>query len=539
MKKYLVAFALLIMGFPMFSQFIDGGNNHTIFLCEDSTVATCGQNNSAQLGIGTKDAGAHKNPVSPLGITQKVKMVAANDYACYILLLDGTVMAWGQGVYGQIGDGTFTSFVYTPTPVLNLDSVIQIEGGTEADFALALRSDGTVWAWGDNGYGQLGIGNKTLQNTPQQVLGLDSVIDISAGSAHSLALRADGTVWSWGANSQGQLGLPLTITDTTLPVKIDTILSATNVESGAAFSIVVDADSTVWAFGYNFYGQLGVNQTFTRTEVPTKVHQLDSVINIICGREHVLAIRRDGTSWGWGEAGYDQIGVSTVDRNKPFKTNAIAQFVSVNAGNWNSFGTDIYGNVYAFGKNTYGALGNGFTNSGSVVYANYNSLMCKITVKPINPFARLMSTQEGNPDTYRLLDTSVYATSRLWDFGDGSPTDTTKSPLHQFSAPGNYTVCLYVFNQFGTDTSCVNIDVLATSINELANGVKVTNNQEYIILSETIKGDYSIYNMEGKLLKSGALSKNIPIQFLTAGIYFISLNEFNKKSIFHKFIVSK
>ncbi|MGE0561096.1 MAG: PKD domain-containing protein [Flavobacteriales bacterium] len=540
MKKYTFVFALLLMSFPLFSQYIDGGNGHTIILCEDSTVVTFGENNSAQLGIGTKDSGTHPNPNSPLGITKKVKMVAANDYASYILLVDGTVMAWGQGVYGQIGDGTFTSFVYTPTPVLNLDSVIQIEGGTEGDFVMALRADGTVWGWGDNTYGQLGIGNKTLQNTPQQVLGLDSVIDIAASAGHSLALRADGTVWSWGANSQGQLGLPLTITDTTLPVKIDTILSATNVETGAAFSMVVDADSTVWAFGYNQYGQLGINQTFTKTEVPTKVYQLDSVIDIMCGRDHVLAMRRDGTSWGWGEAGYNQIGVNTVDRNIPFKTNAVAQFVTVNTGSWHSFGTDIYGNLYSFGRNTYGQLGTGSTSSsGSVVYSNYNSLLCKVVVEPVNPYARLIANPEGNPNAYRFQDTSVYSTSRLWDFGDGTATDTAKSPLHQFSAPGIYNVCLYAFNQFGIDTTCVTIEILATGINELANGITVTNNQEYIILSEALKGDYAIYNMEGKLLKSGSLSKNIPIQFLTSGIYFISLNEFNKKSIFHKFIISK
>lgn len=528
------------MGFPMFSQFIDGGYGHTIVLCQDSSVVTIGENNSAQLGIGTKDASTHPNPNTPIGITQKVKMVAANDYACYVLLVDGTVMAWGQGSYGQIGDGTFTSFVYTPTPVINLDSVIQIEGGTDSDFALALRADGTVWAWGDNGYGQLGIGNKTLQNTPQQVLGLDSVIDIAAGAAHSLALRADGTVWSWGANSQGQLGLSLTITDTTLPVKIDTIQHATNVEVGNASSMVLDADSTVWAFGYNQYGQLGINQTFVKTNIPTKVYQLNNVIDIMCGRHHVLAILNDGTSWGWGEAGYNQIGVNTVDRNIPFKTNAVKQFVTMNAGSNSSFATDIYGNFYSFGQNTYGQLATGSTSgSGSVVFANYNALMCKVVVKPIQPNARLMSSPEGNPNAFRFQDTSVYSTSRLWDFGDGTPMDTSLNPLHEFTTPGIYNVCLYAYNQFGVDTTCTTIEILATSISESTNGITVTNNQEFVILSETINGTYSIYNMEGKILKSGTISKTIPIQFLKSGIYFIQLNIDNNRPLFYKFIYSK
>ncbi len=100
MKNWLSFLIFSFFSFSAFSQFIDGGNNHSIILCEDSTVATFGQNNSAQLGIGTKDSGTHPNPNSPIGITQKVKMVAANDYASYVLLLDGTIMAWGQGVYG-------------------------------------------------------------------------------------------------------------------------------------------------------------------------------------------------------------------------------------------------------------------------------------------------------------------------------------------------------------------------------------------------------------------------------------------------------
>ncbi|MCB0409597.1 MAG: T9SS type A sorting domain-containing protein [Flavobacteriales bacterium] len=549
MKNWLPFLIFSIYSISAFSQFIDGGYGHSIILCEDSTVATFGENNSAQLGIGTKDSGTHPNPNSPIGITQKVKMVSASDYSSYILLLDGTVMAWGQGIYGQIGDGTNTNFVYTPTPVLNLDSVIVIESNSAGDFVLAIRTNGTVWAWGHNGSGQLGIGNKIDQNLPQQVIGLDSIVDVAAGAGHCLALRSDGTVWAWGSNSYGQITLADSVSDSTLPFIIDTLFGATNVEAGAAFSLVLSGDSTIWAFGYNYYGQLGINSTIFKTNIPTKVFQLDSVIDIMCGREHALAIRRDGTSWGWGEAGYNQIGVSTLDRNKPFRTNAIAQFVTMNAGSWHSFATDIYGNLYSFGRNTYGHLGTGSTSgSGSVVFPNYNSLICKVVVEPINPYARLLVNQEGNPNAYRFQDTSVYSTYRLWDFNDGSPIDTSINPLHEFNAPGIYNVCLYAFNQFGIDTTCTTIEILATNINELNSSVfqvypnpvkDILNIKMNQHLSKSI--EIEIFDVNGKIVVKDVKSNlsnqiSIPLDGLKNGFYILKLNgsEFSQSIHFVK-----
>lgn len=459
MKNPIYTLLLCLVPFLCSAQYIDGGYQHTIMLCEDSTVATFGQNNSYQLGIGTQDFGQHPNPEIPIGIPQKVTQVAANDYASYVLLKDSTVMAWGQGAYGQIGHGSSPSFVANPTPVSNLDSVIQIEGGTEGDFAVALRADGTIWAWGDNSSGQLGIGNYTNQNTPQQVVGLTDVIDVAPGANHCMALKSDGTVWVWGGNFYGQLGQPLTIGDTTLPILVDTILAATNVEAGLAFSMAIDADSTVWAFGINFDGQLGINSTATYRYQPTKVHQLDSIIDITCGREHTIAIKWNGKTWAWGEGGYNQLGINTLDRIAPYPTNAVVPFVSINAGNWCSYGTDISGNLYCFGRNTYGQLGNGSINgSGSIIFPNPNGALCDITAPVVMPVANFTADSTGNM-MFDFTDFSMWADSWFWDFGDGSPIDSTQNPQHTFPAPGTYTVCLIAANQFGTDTFCTSVVV--------------------------------------------------------------------------------
>ncbi|MCI4397454.1 MAG: hypothetical protein JHC34_01310, partial [Acidobacteria bacterium] len=112
--------------------------------------------------------------------------------------------AWGDDFYGQLGDGKF-GYSAIPVQVLGLTGVIRLSGGLE--HSLALRSDGTLWAWGNNTFGQLGNGNTSQSLVPVRVSGLmGAVTAIAAGEAHSLALQSDGTVWAWGANNYGQLG---------------------------------------------------------------------------------------------------------------------------------------------------------------------------------------------------------------------------------------------------------------------------------------------------------------------------------------------
>jgi hypothetical protein len=147
-----------------------------------------------------------------------VTAISAGQYYSLALKSDGTVWAWGQGLYGQLGDGIFypdpvdepgqPGGVATPVQVSGLTTVTAIACGQS--HSLALKSDGTVWAWGFGYFGQLGDGNFYLGiggvATPVQVTGLSGVVAIAGGAQHSLALKSDGTVWAWGAGRSGQLG---------------------------------------------------------------------------------------------------------------------------------------------------------------------------------------------------------------------------------------------------------------------------------------------------------------------------------------------
>ena len=132
------------------------------------------------------------------------------------------------------------------------------------DHSLMLRYDGTVWASGNNGYGQLGDGTTTTRSTPVQVSGLTNITAIAAGWYHSLALRSDGTVWAWGWNGAGQLG-DGTTTDRSTPVQVSSLTNITAIAAGAAHSLAIKSDGTVWAWGNNGAGQLGDGTTTYRT----------------------------------------------------------------------------------------------------------------------------------------------------------------------------------------------------------------------------------------------------------------------------------
>ena len=125
--------------------------------------------------------------------------IAGGDSHSLALKSDGTVWAWGYNGCGQLGDGSTTNRL-TPVQVSGLTGVVAIAGG--GSHSLALKSDGTVWAWGCNDYGQLGDGTTTNRLTPVQVSGLTGVVAIAGGGAHSLALKSDGTVWAWGATAR-------------------------------------------------------------------------------------------------------------------------------------------------------------------------------------------------------------------------------------------------------------------------------------------------------------------------------------------------
>ena len=294
------------------------GPYHSVAIKNDGSVWVWGRNVYGQLGDGTLKT--QYIPTQLAGFSG-VKAAACGEDSTYVLKNDGMVWSWGKSDYGQLGDGTGESRS-APVQVQGLSGIIAITHGTA--HGMALKDDGTVWAWGDNSFGQLGLGSSKSEydnkykDTPTQVQGLTDVKSIACGNYNSAAIKSDGTLWVWGSNSFGQLGGGTQ--DRYSPTQILGLKSVKSVAFGLKHIMVLKSDGTVWGLGSNDYGQIG-NKTSGFTDVKktlTQVFGLAGVSSITCGEHHTLALKNDGTVWGWGSNGFGQLGDGTfIDKNVP------------------------------------------------------------------------------------------------------------------------------------------------------------------------------------------------------------------------------
>jgi alpha-tubulin suppressor-like RCC1 family protein len=283
----------------------------------DGTVWSWGGDAYGQLGNNDSGFNWQASPVKVVGVNgvdylSNVMSVSAGSAHSLALQSDGTVWAWGWNQYGQIGDGTISITKMIPTKA-KIKDVIAISAG--GGHSLALKSDGTVWAWGANESGQLGDGTNENKLLPVQIPGLKNIIKIAAGPDFSLALQSDGTAWAWGANWFGQLGNGST-NPSNVPIKIIGLNKVSSLAAGLNFSLVLQSDGTVWACGTNWAGQLG-NGTRDESHVPVKAINLTNIVNIAAGRDHALALKSDGTVWAWGRDQYAQLGDGRISDINP------------------------------------------------------------------------------------------------------------------------------------------------------------------------------------------------------------------------------
>jgi alpha-tubulin suppressor-like RCC1 family protein len=226
---------------------------------------------------------------------------------------DGTLWAWGSNAYGQLGTGN-TNFQYDiPIQIGTANDWAFIATGF-SNYSLALKTNGTLWAWGDNTYGQLGIGNTTQQNNPVQV-GTDNNWQFIEVSYHNaLALKTDGTLWTWGDNTYGQLGIGNTVQQNS-PVQIGTGNNWVQIKVGRNHSLALKTDGTLWSWGDNMRCQLGIGNS-TQQNIPVQVGNDNDWNTLSAGYYHNLAVKNDGTLWAWGDNGYGELGLGNVTANQ-------------------------------------------------------------------------------------------------------------------------------------------------------------------------------------------------------------------------------
>lgn len=332
---------------------ISAGVDYSLGQKSDGSLWAWGANGWGQLGDLTSI-----DKSSPIKINTESKWVTVQggNYHTIGLKTDGSLWAWGQAANGELGTGGMNFNNPVPVQVGNDNKWVAIACG--GNHNLGLKSDGTLWAWGFNGSGQLGDGSTVLKSIPVQVGTDNDWANIATGFNHSVALKSNGTLWAWGSNSNAQVG-DGTTTNRTSPVQIGSDNKWVNIKAGSRFSIAIKSDGTLWAWGVNDVGQLGDGTTVQKAS-PVQIGIDNKWVNISLGQNHTMGIKSDGTLWAWGSNTSRQLGDGIpTNRSSPIQIGTDTKWINIQAGQNYSIGLKSDGTFWSWGDNTFGALGDG------------------------------------------------------------------------------------------------------------------------------------------------------------------------------------
>ena len=286
------------------------GDSFTVALKNDGSSASWGFNNAGQLGT--------PGPADWIS-------VACGFFHTLALTANGTLWAWGGNFCGQLGIGNNDSEPHHQPAQVGLDAD-WASVACSYSHTMALKANGTLWAWGDNRYGQLGIGAIDHTNQPARV-GIDTDWQAVAfggypdeiwlcGPGHTVGLKTDGSMWAWGSNWAGQLGIGSN-DSTNQPTRVGMDAEWQAVACGSEHTVALKANGTLLAWGHNRDGQLGIG-TFEDSNQPVQVGSDTNWIRVACGTSHTIALKANGILWAWGNNRYGQLGGGTFAKtNQP------------------------------------------------------------------------------------------------------------------------------------------------------------------------------------------------------------------------------
>lgn len=366
---------------------VDAGDYHGCSVASDSNIYCWGYNSYGQLGDNSTTNGLVPVAVNTSGVLsgKTINSVTSGGYHTCAIDSDGHLYCWGRNNYGQLGNSSFTNSLVpvavNTSGVLSGKTITSVSGSST--HTCALDSDGYVYCWGDNSRGELGNNSTATSSVPVAVntsgaLNGKTVLAISVGYYHTCAVASDNKAYCWGYDTYGQLGDNST-TDSSVPVAVDTsgVLSGKTITAIEANSLNTCAlADNVYCWGNNNYGQLGNNST-SNSLIPVAVYTSGvlngKTVETISGMgAHVCALTSDNGTYCWGFNTYGQLGNnSTTHSSIPvaIDTSGVLNgktITAISMGGNHSCSIASDHNIYCWGRNSFGQLGNNSTTNSSV-----------------------------------------------------------------------------------------------------------------------------------------------------------------------------
>jgi alpha-tubulin suppressor-like RCC1 family protein len=304
------------------------GGYHTTAIKTDGTLWSCGNNLYGQLGL--NDTTKRSSPVQ-IGSLTNWKLVSCGRYHTTAIKTDGTLWVWGYNNQGQLGLNNVTN-ISSPVQVGTMTDWKTLTGNLYNTFSV--KNDGSLWGWGGNIFGQLGLNDYIYRSSPVQIGSLTNWKQVSMSSVFSVAaIKTDGSLWGWGTNTNGQIGLGNT-TEYSSPVQVGTMTNWKTLSTGGVANVLATkTDGSLWAWGYN-YGGLGLGDSLARSS-PIQVGSLTNWKSVSCSTSQgsSFAVKTDGTLWAFGQNASKNLGLGdNVSNSSPVQIGTSTGWKSVSTG---------------------------------------------------------------------------------------------------------------------------------------------------------------------------------------------------------------
>jgi len=332
-------------------------------VCSDSfTLCLNNDLNVVSFGRSTNGSHGHKedNVFPPKIISSLNHIISISTFGghCVCLDNDGNVSTFGSNQYGQLGIGNRDTLKYTSIPQkVNLPPCIQISCG--GNFTMCLSESGEIYSFGNNETGQLGLGNNENYYSPQLISSLKDVEFIECGYSYTFCKTLNNEIFCWGYNCYGALGLDNTKNQKT-PILCSSVSNedVIDIKCGNAHTLVLTSNEGVLSSGYNYYGQIGRKCGGNYSSSFQKIEDLSEITRIECGKYHSLCIDINNNLYVFGFNQYGQLGLDdTDDRDKPIKHPSLSNIIDISKGGYQTFVQTSNNEIYAFGENNCSQLG--------------------------------------------------------------------------------------------------------------------------------------------------------------------------------------